>query len=391
MRTARAVRISLAFAALLPAACDGSEPPSANDRTSCIWTIGTMASLSGDAADETVRVFRAIELAVDTATERRNIACDLDLASEDTTGDVDRARTRARALVDNERLVACICPYRSVDALVSGTVFSSHGVLMASPATANDLADQGFETWFRIVPNETTQAEGTAEYIRGVLQADTVAVIDDGSNQGVALADAVGERLGERVVERATLSTTDATSFAGGLSDSPPQVVYYAGAGGAAGQVTNALAEAKVDSLVVAAGPEPGAVPTSSELGDAANVLVMCACVDPASVAEGGDLVDAYSQAYDELPGMFSAEAYEVTGLVIDALSGLTGEEPIEEVRAAVVAHFDRLEGAETIPGPLEWTDEGELDVDPLDSVWVYEWDPKRGTYSTTGPVASLQ
>lgn len=389
MGTARAVLFLLA-AALLLSACDGSEPPRTDVGPSCKWVIGTMGPLSGDGSGESVRVFRAIELAVDTATERSNPPCDLELASEDTAGDVDRARARARALVGNERLVACICPYRSVETLVSGTVFSSRGVLMASTGSADEIADQGFDTWFRVIPNVTAQAEATAAYLSRALQPEAVAVIDDGSNQGVNLADAVEALLGDRATERASLATTDATSFATDLGETPPEVVYYAGAGGAAGQVTAALTEAKVQSLVVVSGAEPGAVPTPAELGEAANVLVMCPCVDPAALAEGEDLVDAYTQAYDELPGMFTTEAFDVTRLVIATLAELTGEEPIEEVRSAVTARFDEAGGAGGISRAFEWQDDGELEVDPLDSVWVYEWDPKRGGFTPTGPVSRL-
>lgn len=389
MRAARAV-LFLASAALLLAACEGSEPPSTTDRPDCKWVIGTMGPLSGTESEESVRVFRAIELAVDTATERSNPPCDLELVTEDTAGDVDRARARARALVENDRLVACICPYRSVEALVSGTVFSSRGILMAGTGSADEIVDQGFETWFRAIPNETAQAEATAEYISKGLQPEAVAVIDDGSNQGVALADAVGALLGDRVAQRVSLATTDASSFAAGLGEAPPEVVYYAGAGGAAGQVTAALTQAEVQSLVVASGAEPGAVPTAAELGEAANVLVMCPCVDPAALVDGSDLVDAYTQAYDELPGMFTTEAFDLTRLVIATLAGLTGDETIEEVRAAVTARFDEAEGARGISGTMEWDDDGELEVEPLDAVWVYEWDPKRGGFTPTGPVAGL-
>lgn len=388
-RAARAVRI-LTVGGLLLTGCTGSEPPQSDDAPNCTWVVGTMGGLSGEGSEENVRIFRAIELAVDTALERSNVECQLELASEDTTGDADRARARARALVANDRLVACVCPYRSVEALVSGTIFTSHGVLMASTGTSDQIASQGFDTWFRVLPNESVQAEATAEYIRGVLEPKATAIIDDGSNQGVRLAEEVGRRLGDLVEDRASLSTTDAGAFAQALAKTPPEVVYYAGAAGAGGQVAAALRAAEIDSLVIVAGAEPEAVPTAADLGAIRDVLVVCPCVDPSAVAEGADFADAYSQAYDELPGMFTTEAFDVTALVIDALEGLSEETPIEEVRAAVVDRFDDADGARAISGELSWTPEGERAVDALESVWVYDWDPGRGVLAPTGPVATL-
>jgi ABC-type branched-subunit amino acid transport system substrate-binding protein len=388
-RAARAVRI-LTLSGLLLAGCTGSEPPRSDDEPECTWVVGTMGGLSGEGSETNIRIFRAIELAVDTALERSEVACQIELASEDTTGDADRARARARSLVANDRLVACVCPYRSVETLVSGTIFTSHGVLMASTGTSDEIVSQGFDTWFRVHPNESIQAEGTAEYIRGVLKPKATAIIDDGSNQGVRLGDEVGRHLGDLVGERASLSTTDAGTFAQSLSKAPPEIVYYAGSAGAGGQVAAALRSAEVDSLVIVAGAEPGAVPTAADLGAATDVLVVCPCVDPSAVAEGADFADAYSQAYDELPGMFTTEVFDVTALVIDALEGLSGDTPIEEVRAAVVSHFDDADGARGISGELSWTPEGEREVDALESVWVYDWDPGRGVLEPTGPVATL-
>jgi branched-chain amino acid transport system substrate-binding protein len=389
MRTARAVRF-LTIATLVLGACTGDEPTRTADGPPCRWVIGTMGALSGEASEASVRVFRAIELAVDTATERSNPACELELASEDTTGDADRARARARALVRNDRLVACVCPYRSVETLVSGTVFTSSNVLMAGTGASDEIATQGFETWFRVLPNEALQAEGTAEYIERVLKPEAVAVVDDGSNQGVVLGDEVARRLGGLVAHRASLSTTDAASFATTLEETPPQVVYYAGAGGAGGQVAAALRAAGIDSLVLISGAEPGAVPTAADLGPSENVLVVCPCVDPGAVAEGSAFVDAYTRAYDELPGMFTAEAFDVTAVVIAALDGLAAEAPIEEVRAAVIEHFDAADGTPGMSGELSWSDSGEREADPLESVWVYEWNPARGILEATGPVATL-
>lgn len=389
IRTARAVRLAIVVTIVL-GACTGAEPTASDDKPDCTWVIGTMGELSGSGSDESVRAFRAIELAIETATVRITTACEIELASEDTTGDADRAGARARALVNNDRLVACVCPYRSVEALVSGTVFTSHGVLMASTGTSNEIANQSFDTWFRVLPNESFQAEATAEYIRGVLEPKAVAVIDDGSNQGVALADAVATNLRGLASERASLSSTDAAAFAQKLTDAPPEVVYYAGAGGAAGQVASALRDAEIDSLVLAGGAEPDSVPTAADLGTVDDLLVICPCVDPSSISEGSELVDAYTQAFDELPGMFATEVFDITTIVVEALEGLSSEDPIEEVRASVVRHFDTTDGSRGISGRFSWEPSGEREVEALDSVWVYEWNPSRSTLEAVGPVAAL-
>ena len=389
IRTARAVHLAVVITIVL-GACTGDEPTASDNKPECTWVIGTMGELSGAGSDESVRAYRAIELAIETATVRGTTACEIELASEDTTGDADRAGARARALVGNDRLIACVCPYRSVEALVGGTVFGSHGVLMASTGTSNEIANQSFDTWFRVLPNESVQIEATGEYIRGVLEPKAVAVIDDGSNQGVALADGVATNLGVLASERASLSTTDAGSFAEKLSDKPPEVVYYAGAGGAAGQIATALRDSDVDSLVLVAGAEPDSVPTAVDLGSVSDLLVICPCVDPSSIREGSDLVDAYTQAYDELPGMFGTEVFDITAIVVEALEGVPGEAPIEEVRKRVVRHFEATDGSRGISGRFSWDESGEREVDALDSVWVYEWNPGRATLEPIGPVSAL-
>jgi hypothetical protein len=141
---------------------------------------------------------------------------------------------------------------------------------------------------------------------------------------------------------------------------------------------------------VLVAGAEPDSVPTADDLGSVADLLVICPCVDPSSIREGSDLVDAYTQAYDELPGLFATEVFDITAIVVEALEGVSRETPIEEVRARVVRHFDTTDGSRGISGRFSWDDSGEREVDALDSVWVYEWNPGRATLEPIGPVAAL-
>ena len=375
---------------MVAGACTGSEPPPSSAKSKCTWAIGTMGALTGSESKEMVRLFRAIELAVDTVEEQGDIACDLELVSEDTAGGLDQVRARANALTKNERLIACVCPYRSDETLVSGAVFDSSNILMTGTGTNDAIAEQGFDTWFATLPSDMLQGRGTAEYIVKAAKPSAVAVVDDGSGSGMAVADTVAAGLGDLVVERQSLEGSDPVTVAAGIKKAAPQLVYFAGDGGATRTLVQALRAAAVDAPVLIGGREPASLPTRDDLAGLSDVVIACPCVDPVSVPAAIDFVDDYSRAHDELPGPFAAELYDVTGVVTDALTGLEADAPIDDVRAAVLDRFRDSGRARGVSGRLRWDDAGARVVEPLDAIWIYEWNDGRATLEVIGPASAL-
>jgi branched-chain amino acid transport system substrate-binding protein len=74
---------------------------------------------------------------------------------------------------------------------------------MVSPsATATDLTTKGWKVLHRVVANDSQQGPAAGRYIKEVLKAQRVVVVDDGTAYGAPLADAVAQVLGSTVVGR---------------------------------------------------------------------------------------------------------------------------------------------------------------------------------------------
>jgi branched-chain amino acid transport system substrate-binding protein len=354
----------------------------------CTVVIGTLGDLSGPTASRGIPIFRGVELAVNEADAEGRLECDLELQIEDTNGDPDLARARARGLARGRRVVACMCGYTSDEAVAAGAPLSAAGVLTSGPASSPAVAELGFDSWFSAAPNRDVETAGTVAYIRDVLSPQGVGVVDDGTTAGVDQADAIAEDLGGLVAARAQAvdPSGDAPGEILGLS---PEVVYVGGTGSGPAGIASGLRREGLEAVFVVnsealVSPAPGQIPD-------AGFLVVCPCVDASVLPEGEAFTAAFRAAYDAPPGPYSAEMYDVTRLVIDALEGADADTDIGSLRAMVVAAFEEAEGAAGISGPLTWSNTGVMEADPPRDVWVYEWRGSTGAFAPLAPVGQLR
>lgn len=358
----------------------------------CTWTIGTIGALSGDFASIGEPIFQGIEYAVNEANEKGELACELQLQSEDSQGDPTQAPQLARSLVENEELVAIVGPYFSGETLASGKIYSAAGVAFVCPSCTNEtIDDQGYETFFRAVANDGVQAPAGAAYIEQVLKPDTVAVVHDNQDYSKGLAESVKEELGNLAKGPFVINPeeTDYSAVVTQVKNADPDVVYYGGYSPQAGPLAKQLEEAGVEAQFFSDdGTKDSAFGELAGASAAEGVLVTCPCVDPLKLAEARAFVDGIRQEYNRSPGTFAADAYDASNLVFEALKDFTGDDDVEDVRAGVVEHLDGVEGYQGIAKTYTFDDKGEVEVDPLQDIWVYEWRNKASDFISLGPVA---
>lgn len=383
--------------ALLGAACgdDPVEGPGGGgtaDRGNCTWAIGTMGALSGDYASVGQPIADGVAYAIDQANADERSQCTLELVKEDSQADPDQAARLARSLVDNEELVACICPYFSGETLSSAKIFGQGGVLISGTGTNETIDEQGFTTWFRAVAPDNIQGEVAAEYIKS-LGVAKVAVIHDNQDYSKGLADAVLKGLGDAGQGGFIIDPleTDYSAVVAEVANYAPDFVFYGGYTPQAGPLAKQLKEAGVDATFMT--DDGSKDPTFGDLaGPAADgALASCPCVDPLKIDAASAFVEGMSAKYGEnSPGTFAADEYDVTQLVIEALEAYTGDAADNEaVRAHVVQYFDDADGYQGIAKAYSWNDDGEFEGGPGD-IWIYEWDAKAKNFVSIGPAADL-
>lgn len=380
--------------ALIAAGCgdDGGGTGTASNKD-CTWVIGSMGALSGDYANLGAPIYEGVEYAVDQANEAGNLACNLEIQREDSQGSSDQAPGLAQRLVINEDLVACICPYFSGETLAVGETFTEAGILMTGTGTNDTIDEQGFETWFRAVASDGVQGPAAAEYIKSVLDPSTVAVVHDGQDYSKGLAETVLKELGDQAVGPFVINPEekDYSAVIAKINNENPDAVYYGGYNPQAGTLLRQLGESGLDVPYVS---DDGAKDPSFGEGagkQATGAIVTCPCADPNKVDAAGEFVEGMKAAYgDDAPGTFAADMYDVTTFVIDALEGFDADTSIKEIRAGIIQYFESAEGLEGVTKTYTWDDTGELQADPLEDIWIYEWNDEAGDFTSLGKASDV-
>ncbi len=384
--------------AIVAAACGSDEPDdtAAPDdepaEVECTWTIGTMGALSGDYASVGQPIADGVEYAVEQANSSGDLPCALEVQTEDSQGDPNQASALAEKLIGNETLVFCACPYFSGETLATGSIFGDAGVAISGTGTNETIDEQGFPTWFRAVAPDNIQAEVAAAYIKDAIGATAVAVIHDNQDYSKGLAEGVVKNLGDLAVGTFIIDpeATDYSSVVTDVQAANPDFVFYGGYTPQAGPLAKQLQEAGVTATFMTddGAKDPSFGDLAGEFADGA--LASCPCVDPLKIDAATDFVEGMRAAYGpKSPGTFAADVYDVTNLVIDSLSELNGDEPIEDVRAHIVDAFANADGFQGIAKAYAWTDDGEFEGGPGD-VWIYEWSDKEGNFVSIGPASEL-
>lgn len=159
------------------------------------------------------------------------------------------ARTVARRLAGNSRIMAIIGGSESQAVRVSGQIFARANLASISgSATAVDLTrNRPYKTFFRVVPNDGIQGPTIVRYVSGNLRARNVVVIDSQDDYSLPLAQAItrGLRAAKVTVSRQSVAAddTDFSSVVANISSNIQVVVFATQVATAANTLSNQLRE----------------------------------------------------------------------------------------------------------------------------------------------------
>src|SRR6185437_4323217 len=153
-------------------------------------TIGFFGAQTGPNAQLGINISNGIELALEQHNAKSGVT-QVKLIKYDTQGDPTQATNQAKKAV-TDKVAAIIGPAFSGESKTADPIFEEAGIPNVSPsATAVALGQNGWKFWHRVLANDDVQGPGDADFIAKTLNAKTVAVIDDQSEYGKGLGDAV--------------------------------------------------------------------------------------------------------------------------------------------------------------------------------------------------------
>lgn len=351
----RPLRVLAAALAVAMAAMSGAA------RSEDTIKIGVPVPLSGSYSNAGTDILNGAKLAVAKINAQGGVlGKHLELLPVDDACDADTAATAAQKLVD-AGVAAVVGGYCSSAALPELRIFHGANLPYVMDASTNpQLTEQGWDDVFRAIGRDDMQGPFAARFIKDVLHAKRVAVLNDNTTYSKGLADNAVAALkagGVDVVadEAITPGQTDYSVVLSRLAKLPssgggsaaPDVVYYTGYFPEAAMLVKqgrqlGLAKSKVTFM----GGDGTTDPTLIEAGgDAANGMILTTAPLPQFLPDARGFVTEYRNAYKRAPGPYSVYEYDAIGLTAYAIGEAKSAKPADISAALHKAHYKGVTG----------------------------------------------
>ncbi|MFB7668264.1 branched-chain amino acid ABC transporter substrate-binding protein [Kitasatospora sp. NPDC056138] len=335
----------LIVGALALSACSKSDDDAGSDGGKKVYRIAYQGPLTGESSALGVHMENGVKLAIKQANARGDLPFTLSYVAGDDAGSADQSPAAAQKIIDDDKVIATIGPAFSAPTKAAGQLYSQAGLVALTPSASSPaLTTLGFTSFLRGIPNDNAQGGGMAAYLAQKVKARKVFLVDDKTEYGVGLAgvaEADLKKAGVQVVhESVPQKTPDYTAVATAVRNSGADGLIYAGFYADAAPFAKKLKEAGFDK------PKIASDGTNDRkfidlAGDASEGwLLTCPCVD-ATVEPGiKKFTEDYRAEFKVDPGTYSAEAFDVTNLVIEQLRTL-GTDATREALLDKVRHAD--------------------------------------------------
>jgi branched-chain amino acid transport system substrate-binding protein len=314
---------------------------------------------------------------MEQVAQANDLPVDIEWTMLDDRGDPDLSRELAEKAVADSRYVGIVGPMGSTEAFANAPIFDAAGLLQVSPCASHpDLCQQGYRTFFRLVPNEKVQGTELARIARRYLGADRAAVVHDADAFGTSVADNFGSgyrELGGTIVARENFKQgpDEYGSLADAIAASEPDVVFFAVHAHEGTLVSQEIRNRAVgvpflgtDGLKTSfflGGGDPGAEAYHTHSGADFNRM-------PSASSFRENYVSRFPA-----DSTYSPEAYDSAMLVVEAIR--RAERP---TRDAVLDAFLAMNDFEGITGKVRFSEEGERLDAPVSLYRVEKVDGER-------------
>jgi branched-chain amino acid transport system substrate-binding protein len=314
----------VAATALLASGCGGSGTSSSSSSKEV--KLGFVGALSGPNAQLGINIYNGAKLAIDQYNAG-NPKTKITLVKEDTQGDPTQAQNLAPQIA-RSGIVGIVGPAFSGESTKADPVFEQAKIPNISPsATSATLSQNGWKFWHRVVANDGVQGPGVADFMAKTLGAKTVAVIDDASDYGKPLADAVAQQLqkdGATIADRESIDVkaSDYSSTVNKVKATNADAIFYGGYYSDAAKLVKQFRDGGVTAKFVS---DDGTLDQKfiDGAGPAAEgAYISCTCVlatasdDPAVQK----FIDDYKKAFGSDPATYSAEGYDAATAFVKAV-----------------------------------------------------------------------
>jgi branched-chain amino acid transport system substrate-binding protein len=325
-------------------------------------SIAMAGALNGPDAALGINIKNGIQLAVDQHNAA-NEGCQVQLKTFDTEGDPQKANQVAPQIINDAFTIGLIGPAFSGETNATGDVFNQAGLVAATASATNvTLSEKGWKTFFRGLANDGVQGPSVANYLKNTLGHKKVCVVDDSTDYGLGLAQAVRETLGPVADSACNISVKkgdkDFSAAVTQVKGANPDSVFFAGYYAEAAPFVQQLKDGGFEGTFVSADgtKDPEFVKQAGEA--AAGAILACPC-GPAT----GTFAEEYKKAFNQEPGTYSVEGYDLGAIMLKGIDS-------GKITRPDLLEFVRTYDGQGIGRKYQWTPTGELTTT---LIWIYK------------------
>jgi len=294
-----------------------------------IIKIGYIGILSGQYTSYGVDEQRGAQLAIDAANAAgvsyNGTSYTLQLDSQDDAADPTKGAQGATKLVD-DKVVAVIGGTFSGATIAESKIFSDNGITQISPSATNPkYTSQGFKTAFRVVGRDDQQGPADADFIVKTLGCLNVGVMDDKSQYGQGLADAVNTQVPVdkgTVVDREHVDTnqTDFSAQLTAMKGHNPDVIFYGGYSAQFGPIVQQARRLGIKATFVSGDGSQDSDAIKLAGSDAEGLFASNAGPAPSLQPGYAAFQAAYKAKYNDNIFQYAPQAFDATNIIINAI-----------------------------------------------------------------------
>jgi branched-chain amino acid transport system substrate-binding protein len=344
---------------------EGAAPadPAGDGKATCPpVSIAMAGALNGPDAALGINIKNGVQLAIDKHNAA-NPGCQVQLKPFDTEGDPQKATAIAPQIVDDQYTIGLVGPAFSGETKATGGVFDQAGLVATTASATNvTLSENGWKTFFRGLGNDGVQGPSVANYMKNTLGYDKVCVVDDSTDYGLGLAQAVRETLGSVADSSCNISVKkgdkDFSAAVTQIKGASPKAVFYAGYYAEAAPFVQQLRDGGFEGTFVTddGAKDPEFVKQAG--ASSKDALVSCPC-GPAT----GTFAEEYDKKFNQEAGTYSAEGYDLGTILLKGIDSGAITRP-------ALLDFVRNYDGQGVARRYQWTPTGEL-TNIL--IWIYK------------------
>jgi branched-chain amino acid transport system substrate-binding protein len=369
---------AIAAAGLALTACGTTSSSSSTATGGSTCTSGQklafLGATTGDYGALGQNMVGGIKLALEEYNKEHS-DCQVGLKVFDSQGDPDKATPLATQIVGDDSIVGLVGPGFSGESLATGKTFAAAGLPEISPSATNvTITQQGWDTYHRVIGNDSAQGAADAKYILDTANAKKVFVIDDGSDYGKGLASFVKKGLGSAVTGTDTVQTgqVDFSATVTKVTSSGADAVFYGGYYAEAGLLVKQLRQAGYNGLFMSGDGSEDPAFVKAAGAQAANGAILSAPAGPAPA----DFNSKYKSVNHADAGLYSTQAYDAANIF------LAGIDDGKSAHADMNTFIGSYTG-DGVSGPIAFDSKGDIKT----SV-IYAYKVAGGKLDTQHPTA---